>query len=112
MYAQTWGGQRGRASSYCEENQPKVYNVKTINTPLGDWRPSCDHSKWCVAKDQNKNWICIADVNRAPSQYKRKGGALCFEDLTIKTKFLSFVRDNEDCNSPVSTDSCDSLMIG
>lgn len=89
-----------------------MYNVEKINTLLGDWTPSCDHSKWCVAKDQNKNWICIADVNRAPTQYKRKGGALCFDNSTIKAEFLGFVAKYEDCDSPVSTDSCDSPMFG
>lgn len=108
VYAQTWGRQADRSKSYCVNNQRKVYNVKTISiTSLGVWHPSCDHSKWCVAKDQNNNWICIADVNRAPTQYTRKGGALCFQDSAIKAEFLGWVQ-YDNCNVPVSMDICDS----
>lgn len=111
VYAQTWGKQDGRSKSYCQRNLPKVYNVKSIDTPVGHWKPSCDHSKWCVAKNQNKNWVCIADVNRAPTQYSRRGGALCYDNAQLKNTFLTFVQGNEDCNVPVTTDPCNTAMI-
>ncbi|XP_075885160.1 deoxyribonuclease-2-beta-like [Nelusetta ayraudi] len=106
VFAQTWGGQRDRSRSYCVTNLPKVYNVKSIHTSVGDWKPSCDHSKWCVAKNQNNNWVCIVDVNRAPTQYRRRGGALCLQNAIIKRNFYNFVGGNEDCNVPVTTDPC------
>lgn len=76
--------------------------MESISTSVGEWKPSCDHSKWCVAK--NQNCVRIANVNRTPTQYNRRG-ALCLDNANIKNSFLSFVRGNEDWNVPVTTDS-------
>ncbi|XP_034534244.1 plancitoxin-1-like [Notolabrus celidotus] len=96
---QTWGCQRDGQRSYCVSGVHKVLNVKNIETHVGHWGPKHDHSKWCVAKDPNKHWICIADVNRAPTQYLRRGGALCFENTGVKQMFLQFAGGIEDCST-------------
>uniref|UniRef100_A0A3Q0SX36 deoxyribonuclease II n=1 Tax=Amphilophus citrinellus TaxID=61819 RepID=A0A3Q0SX36_AMPCI len=90
---QTWGCQAGGVSSYCLDPKHKVYRVKNINTntPVGSWMPSKDHSKWCVTKNQGKHWTCIGDVNRAETQYQRRGGALCINNEIIR---------NMTCSSP------------
>lgn len=74
-----------------------MFNIKTIKTDLGVWDPTNDHSKWCVAKDHDNDWTCIADVNRAPTQYERRGGALCIRSEGIKKIFLQFAGGAEDC---------------
>lgn len=107
VFAQTWGGQTRRDQSFCENNLPNVYNVKDILTDVGTWKPSCDHSKWCVLDNQNNNWVCIADVNRSGFQYWRRGGALCIESQVAKAAFRNAVASFERCGAPVSTDSCD-----
>ncbi|XP_067431318.1 deoxyribonuclease-2-alpha-like [Thunnus thynnus] len=94
---QTWGCQPNRDKSYCVLGEFEVINVKTITTALGEWGPKKDHSKWCVAIDQNRHWTCIADVNRAKSQYKRGGGALCIDSDVIRGLFFKFARENEEC---------------
>lgn len=106
VFAQTWGGQPRRDQSFCKNNVAKVYNVKDILTNAGAWKPSCDHSKWCVLDNQNNNWVCIADMNRSGSQYWRRGGALCLEDQIAKTAFRSAVVSYERCGAPVNTDTC------
>ncbi|XP_074547058.1 deoxyribonuclease-2-beta-like [Halichoeres trimaculatus] len=98
LKVQTWGCQRDRLRSYCVSGIHKVLNVKSILTHLGNWQPQHDHSKWCVAQDQTKHWTCIADVNRAITQYERRGGALCFENEEIQKMFLQFSRGIEDCS--------------
>lgn len=108
VFAQTWGGQPHRDKSFCMTNLPKVYNVKDISNNVGGWKPSCDHSKWCVLDSQNNHWVCIGDVNRSESQYLRRGGALCIEDENAKTVFRDSVVGYENCNTPISTASCDS----
>ncbi|CAI5666106.1 unnamed protein product [Oreochromis niloticus] len=102
VYVQTWGCQKGRTPSDCSDQLHKVYNIKTIKNVLGPqstWEPKSDHSKWCVTKSQNKAWTCIADVNRAETQYARRGGALCIENEAVRKKFLEFAQDFEECTS-------------
>lgn len=99
LFVQTWGCQAGRDTSFCRENRFKVENINTTATSFGQWNNTKDHSKWCVAKDPENNWVCVADVNRAPSQYARRGGALCINDKRIKDIFKDFPKEIEDCQN-------------
>ncbi|XP_075994959.1 deoxyribonuclease-2-alpha-like [Genypterus blacodes] len=96
---QTWGCQTGRSPSSCPLAAHSVQNVKRISMPVGSWDPGSDHSKWCVTTKPTEAWLCIADMNRAPTQYDRTGGALCFKRKQIRDNFLSWV-SLEDCQSP------------
>ncbi|KAA8594405.1 hypothetical protein FQN60_005239 [Etheostoma spectabile] len=86
---QTWGRQHKREDSYC--GLKEVLNIPSVKADLGNgevkWTASNDHSKWCVSANANNPLICIADVNRAISQYKRPGGALCFENQPASDLF-------------------------
>ncbi|XP_049460227.1 plancitoxin-1-like [Epinephelus fuscoguttatus] len=104
LHVQTWGCQRNCSSSYCVTGMHEVLKTETVRTDLGDWNSTRDHSKWCVAKDQNKHWTCIADVNRAPTQYLRRGGALCIQNERIQKIFLRFAGTSEDCPNQNSMD--------
>uniref|UniRef100_A0A8D0A2Q7 Deoxyribonuclease-2-alpha n=1 Tax=Sander lucioperca TaxID=283035 RepID=A0A8D0A2Q7_SANLU len=77
---QTWGCQKGRDGSYCVQNRHQVIKIASVKANLGngkvEWKTTTDLSKWCVSIDNNNHLICIADVNRATSQYKRPGGGL------------------------------------
>ncbi|PWA30617.1 hypothetical protein CCH79_00009161 [Gambusia affinis] len=97
VYAQTWRCKPDQSYSHCSSDF-KVINVEDL--AVGNWRrwkPSKDHSKWCVAKDQNKHWTCIADVNRAESQFKRFGGALCIHLESVQHHFLTFAIHPQAC---------------
>uniref|UniRef100_A0A8C9ZUZ3 Deoxyribonuclease-2-alpha n=1 Tax=Sander lucioperca TaxID=283035 RepID=A0A8C9ZUZ3_SANLU len=109
---QTWPCQQDKP--YCEQNQPQVINIKSVKANLGNgevkWTAGVDHSKWCVAKDNNNHLICIADVNRALSQYKRPGGGLCFVHQQVSELFKGVIDQTEDCSSKlprVSDPDCD-----
>lgn len=97
---QSWGRQHERDGPFCPTNGEKVQNIESVKTGLGEWDAGDDHSKWCVAVDQNKPWTCIADVNRAKTQYKRPGGALCVKDAEITNIFKSFAVSVEGCSGP------------
>uniref|UniRef100_A0A4W6EGW0 Deoxyribonuclease-2-alpha n=1 Tax=Lates calcarifer TaxID=8187 RepID=A0A4W6EGW0_LATCA len=97
VLVQTWGGQDDRDKSYCPKNGKDVNNIIYVVTDLGDWEPGNDHSKWCVAKD--KPLTCIADVNRADSQFRRPGGALCIDNEKIKNIFNKFLQKPVDCQN-------------
>ena len=94
MYVQMWGCQTDE--SHCDRGK-SVLNINAVKNALGQWKPPADHSKWCVATDQNKHWTCIADVNRGESQYLRFGGALCVNNEKIQQKFLTFAKEHDIC---------------
>ncbi|KAK2818504.1 hypothetical protein Q5P01_024065 [Channa striata] len=104
LAVQTWGCQRERAKSFCGDKY-KVYNIGSIATGMGSWKPTSDHSKWCVTTDRGKVWTCIADVNRSKSQFERRGGALCINNKDITETFRSFVASKEDCSVAVTHDA-------
>ncbi|XP_038594684.1 deoxyribonuclease-2-alpha-like [Micropterus salmoides] len=95
LHVQHWSCQNDR--SYCGFDQ-KVLNIKNIETPLGTWG-TCDHSKWCVATNPSTPWSCVADMNRAKTQYQRRGGALCIKNEQVQKRFLKFVVGIEDCST-------------
>ncbi|CAK6980850.1 deoxyribonuclease-2-beta-like [Scomber scombrus] len=94
---QSWGGQPERDGSFCPTGGYNVQNVVLVDVGWAKWDPGSDHSKWCVAVDQNKPWTCISDVNRSESQYERLGGALCVKDEDIADIFKSFVVCKDEC---------------
>ncbi|CAK6980580.1 uncharacterized protein LOC122968138 [Scomber scombrus] len=97
---QTWGCQKGRDSPFCPTSGKKVHNIQSVqpDSKWKEWGAKVDHSKWCVAMDQNKPWTCIADVNRSKSQYGRPGGALCVKDEEIAKIFRTFVKSVDNCS--------------
>uniref|UniRef100_A0AAX7V697 deoxyribonuclease II n=1 Tax=Astatotilapia calliptera TaxID=8154 RepID=A0AAX7V697_ASTCA len=111
LLVQTWGCQAGRDKSFCRKNKFKVENIKMIETSLSQWKNTQDHSKWCVAKDPQNNWVCVADVNRAQSQYTRHGGALCINDKRIKDIFKNLAKESEDCQNRSLLDILDVLNL-
>jgi deoxyribonuclease-2 len=50
-----------------------------------------DHSKFAMGKHIERPYVCVGDINRQPSQYKRGGGALCFKDVVIWAQYYNFV---------------------
>ncbi|XP_026209563.1 plancitoxin-1-like [Anabas testudineus] len=105
LNVQTWQCNKDQVASYCDDTY-KVYNVRSVKTGStpGNWKCGNDHSKWCVTTDETKPWTCIADVNRASTQFKRRGGALCINDKEIMNIFKKIVEKREECSGPGKTD--------
>lgn len=100
VYAQTWRCPDDQSDSYCPSGVSSWSVINVEDLIVGNqktWNPNVDHSKWCVAKDQNKHWTCIADMNRAVSQFKRFGGALCIHLESVQRHFLRFANHPQSC---------------
>jgi len=62
-------------------------NVATVTLGPYSWGETNDHSKWVVSQDGSAPWICIGDINKQKSQYKRAGGTVCMHDANVWKAF-------------------------
>ncbi|XP_054163410.1 deoxyribonuclease-2-like [Oppia nitens] len=80
-----------------------VENVYTIgyrfaNTKLmGEFNYLHDHSKWAISKISHKPYVCVGDMNRMKSQFKRGGGTTCFESPNVWKNMDDWVVEVEEC---------------
>ncbi|XP_056011276.1 plancitoxin-1-like isoform X2 [Ostrea edulis] len=75
----------------------KVQNVKTVGFDNGYSFPATiDHAKWAVTK--GSPWICIGDINRNKSQFKRGGGTMCLSHEGVSNQFRKLVKDYQNCS--------------
>ncbi|XP_047134045.1 plancitoxin-1 isoform X1 [Hydra vulgaris] len=79
-----------------------VEDIIKLNVQLGDldfpFPNFDDHSKYVVGKTEDSPYVCVGDINRAPTQFVRGGGTLCLKDVTIWKVFRSFVVEDEECS--------------
>lgn len=103
LYIQTWQSKPETMDTTTDKH--KLHNIKP---PFG-----CDHSKWCVSV--SKDWMCVGDSNRQPSQFERPGGALCINSKPVADAFKCLIKlrtlitdKNSDTNcDPDSATNCD-----
>ncbi|XP_076675033.1 deoxyribonuclease II [Andrena cerasifolii] len=100
LYVQSWQNGPGKLPSICTDR--KIYNVKSLifGAASVDYANTHDHSKWAVSVTNrtSTHWVCIADINRASTQYSRGGGALCFKQPQLWTHYRNVVNDVERCS--------------
>uniref|UniRef100_A0A668RCF2 deoxyribonuclease II n=2 Tax=Oreochromis aureus TaxID=47969 RepID=A0A668RCF2_OREAU len=102
LYIQTW-----HSKPEDPNKRPKKYQLVTImsvKTAAGSWEHGSDHSKWCVS--DSKDWMCVGDSNREPSQFERPGGALCINSKPVADEFRqikSITGSNTDSNTDCDT---------
>eukprot|EP01027_Heterolobosea_sp_BB2_P003493 GEZU01005292.1.p1 GENE.GEZU01005292.1~~GEZU01005292.1.p1 ORF type:complete len:358 (+),score=57.79 GEZU01005292.1:178-1251(+) len=57
-----------------------------------------DHSKWAIA--QADPWVCVGDINRNVSQWKRGGGTVCVHNANVYAAFKYVVAQvNQTCTA-------------
>lgn len=99
LFVETWRrGSGNPLNSSCPDNDYQVNNIKDLkyNDDVG-WSFSIDHSKWAISEDANVGFVCISDINRMESQFKRGGGAVCFKCSTCWQVFSNTIKDIEPC---------------
>lgn len=102
LYVESWlNGQGGPLDSYCSPKSYHVNNVKSMKLDVRDseivWSSSQDHSKWAISNDRNSGYVCITDINRMQSQFKRGGGGLCIRSPSCWSLFSNLISDVEPC---------------
>ena len=70
-------------------------------TPFASFKNSMDHSKLAIVVDKSRSpkYLCIGDINRQDSQFKRGGGTICFNNKpNIAKTYYSFINTLDDCD--------------
>lgn len=102
LSVETW--RMGTATNNLPSNCSTTYNVNTINyieitESNYKFASSRDHSKWAVASDVKSNWICVGDINRQYSQFKRGGGTVCQNSKPIADAYRSIITGLDPCGA-------------
>ncbi|RWS04056.1 Deoxyribonuclease-2-like protein [Dinothrombium tinctorium] len=105
LLAETW--RRGAGRPLPSDCKPpfEVHNVQVVNLPFtsgkikqsGEWKYLEDHSKWAISETKIKSFVCISDLNRMQSQFKRGGGAVCFRNAESWLLFKDSIAGIEGC---------------
>ena len=78
LFAETWI--RGSAVGPSCSGNYHVNDVIRLELPFNDtFKETQDHSKWAVGI----TYVCVGDINRMTTQYKRGGGAFCVRDAGL-----------------------------
>lgn len=102
LYVETWrAGVGNPLSSNCSAEEYHVNNVQQLQSlEAGEkikWSYTQDHSKWAISDEDNPGFVCLSDINRMESQYKRGGGAFCMLCPNCWTAFSSTIKEVEGC---------------
>lgn len=75
-----------------------VKNVKTIKLPhSAAFNSSRDHSKWAISHNSaEKRTVCVGDINRTTSQFRRGGGTLCADLPDVWVQYNKTVLEIEE----------------
>lgn len=118
LLVETWrNGAGGSLNSSCPRDDFHVNNVQDLrilsqeNKSLS-WSSKVDHSKWAISEGQESGFICMADVNRMESQFKRGGGAVCFKCSSCWSVFSKSIVDVEPCPMKPPTKTMVSMARG
>eukprot|EP00112_Aurelia_sp_Birch-Aquarium-sp1_P020029 Seg507.5 transcript_id=Seg507.5/GoldUCD/mRNA.D3Y31 product=Plancitoxin-1 protein_id=Seg507.5/GoldUCD/D3Y31 len=101
LLAETWQQGHGRTGSWCK-GQFTVENILRLNIATDTQSFAFvnfeDHSKYVLSKTSANAVVCIGDINRMESQFKRGGGTLCTFDSSVWTAFRKFAVEIDSCN--------------
>lgn len=111
MLVETWPNGPGKLNSSCQKNTYHVLNIDSIDFKSSSdtaFTTTHDHSKWAISSDIKKHpnsaelrdklkYVCIGDINRMATQYKRGGGTVCFRNEFVWEAFRNLISSFEAC---------------
>lgn len=103
LYVETWRNGAGNPlNSSCPRDNYRVNNVQDLNvrsdsTSKVTWSYHQDHSKWAISAEKSSGYVCISDINRMQSQFRRGGGAVCMRCQNCWSVFSNTILDLEPC---------------
>ncbi|KIH59595.1 deoxyribonuclease II [Ancylostoma duodenale] len=98
MAVETWrNGAAKDVGSQCGKDI-NVFDITSVTIMNLGYSSSKDHSKWGVSMKEKVPVVCIGDVNRQESQFKRGGGSVCIEDRKLWKTFYDSIGSYIGCN--------------
>ncbi|KHJ88595.1 deoxyribonuclease II, partial [Oesophagostomum dentatum] len=98
MAVETWRKGAGKdVGARCDEDKYHVYDITSLVVLGTKYTYTNDHSKWGVSLKKQVPIVCIGDVNRRESQFKRGGGAVCMKDEKLWKTFYNSIYDYVGC---------------
>jgi len=92
LFVETWI--RGSATGPSCAGKFHVNDISLLELPFHDtFKETQDHSKWAIGG----NYVCISDINRMTTQYKRGGGAFCFMDYMLAKTLNATIKTTNMC---------------
>jgi len=76
------------------DNEYKTINMVSYNFYGMEFKNSNDHSKWAFSNSV----LCVGDLNRTESQYKRAGSVICMRNPVVSSAAQNYATGFEDCN--------------
>jgi len=92
LFAETWI--RGSAAGPSCSGNYHVNDIITLDLPFNDtYKETQDHSKWAIGTSH----VCISDINRMTTQYKRGGGAFCMNNPILSNILNNTILSSNTC---------------
>lgn len=92
LYAETWI--RGSAVGPSCSGNFRVNDISSLLLPFNDtYKETQDHSKWATGPRS----LCVADINRMTTQFKRGGGAFCFYNPNLADRLNKTILSANTC---------------
>lgn len=91
--------------------QQAVYSVLTLSAPSYanwdgvTWKVSEDHAKWGIVTDRSVPVLCIGDINKQVTQWKRSGGMLCITDQNLHQNFNMMIDTTDESSKTHQSDA-------
>jgi deoxyribonuclease II len=107
LLVESWSNGVGTIESDCVTSF-SVNNIDQINfkSYKANFSVHSDHSKWSIslpntnATMSTEKYVCIGDINRQSSQFKRGGGAVCFKNnLKVWSAYYEIIDQVEPCEN-------------
>ncbi|KAL4512090.1 hypothetical protein ABPG72_005092 [Tetrahymena utriculariae] len=94
LVVESWRFDEG---SDCDQEYIVTNNLVVSFPGSVNYKETADHSKYAVSLDDDKPYVCLGDINRAKSQWKRGGGTVCFSNYDVYRSFKQILSSQQTC---------------
>ncbi|EGR29926.1 hypothetical protein IMG5_145810 [Ichthyophthirius multifiliis] len=95
LYVESWGSPQ--ENSDCHQQYEVLSNIE-VKMPTGEkYKFTKDHSKYAISSNPTTPFVCLGDINRQNSQWKRGGGTICFRNGNAYKAFQEIMVVQQTC---------------